>query len=225
VDARGGIWHGDAPGKQIRRYAFQGWTKDRKPRYDWKTPQEWPWPEGWDLVRRILYDEATDTLYLSGYRTGQQVESWGVCGATVARYDGWLRGAKTLRWTVDLPRDGNTDEKEGPLTPSSITVAGAYLFAGSVKPIAGKQRVHVQRLSDGGYVGSFAPGPGTGGNAGWLDMPYSIQAMRRKNGEYLILVEEDFRGKNLLYRWRPGSKGSGAAATSRNRDGGQELVP
>jgi hypothetical protein len=41
-----------------------------------------------------------------------------------------------------------------------------------------------------------------GGNAGWLNMRHSIQAMQRKNVEYLILLEEGFRGKNLLCRWR-----------------------
>jgi hypothetical protein len=91
----------------------------------------------------------------------------------------------------------------GPLTPSSIAFAGDYLFAGLVKPTAGKQLVHVLRLADGKDLGAFAPGPEVGGTAGWLDMPYSTQALRRKNGEYLILVEEDARGKNLLYRWRP----------------------
>jgi hypothetical protein len=34
-------------------------------------------------------------------------------------------------------------------------------------------------------------------------MPHAVQALKRKDGEYLVLVEEDFRGKNLLYRWRP----------------------
>jgi hypothetical protein len=34
-------------------------------------------------------------------------------------------------------------------------------------------------------------------------MPYAITALKRTNGEYLVLVEEDWRGKNLLYRWRP----------------------
>ena len=51
--------------------------------------------------------------------------------------------------------------------------------------------------------GSFVPGPEVGGNAGWLDMPYAMDATRRKDGEYLLLVEEDWRGKNLLYRWKP----------------------
>ncbi|GAB4458147.1 MAG: hypothetical protein OHK0029_19000 [Armatimonadaceae bacterium] len=209
VGLNGDIWHGDAPNKTIRRYPFQGWTADGKPRYDWDKPQTWDVPDGWQLIRRILYDDATDTLYLTGYRDGERVETWGVAGATVARYDNWLRGNRTPakerkpRWTAPLPRDGNTDKNEGPLTPSSVDIAGDYLFAGMVKPTEGKQFVHVLRLSDGGFVGTFIPGKETGESHGWLDMPYSMQAMRRKNGEYLILVEEDFRGKNLLYRWKP----------------------
>lgn len=27
--------------------------------------------------------------------------------------------------------------------------------------------------------------------------------LRRANGEYLLVVEEDFRAKNLVYRWKP----------------------
>jgi hypothetical protein len=72
-----------------------------------------------------------------------------------------------------------------------------------VKPDDGVQYTHVLRLSNGRYVGSLAPGPEVGSSAGWQDMPYSVQALKRKNGEYLVLVEEDWRGKNLLYRWRP----------------------
>ena len=206
VDANGDIWHGDAPGKTIRRYAFKGWTTDGKPNYDWTQPQAWPWPEGWQLIRRIKYQRDSDTLYLSGYLESDRVETWGVAGATARRYDGWRKGSPALRWTRPLPRDGNSDPKEGPLTPSSIDIAGDYLFAGMVKPTEGKQWVHIFRVSDGGYVGSFTPGAAVADHnpgVGWLDMPYSIQAFRRKNGEYLVLVEEDWRGKNLLYRWKP----------------------
>jgi hypothetical protein len=206
VDSGGDIWHGDAPGKTIRRYPFFGWSAEGRPRYDWQHPQIWPWPEGWALIRRILYDPATDTLYLAGYLEGERVETWGVVGATIRRYDGWRKGPTKLRWTVATPRDGNTDAKEGPLTPSSVSLAGGYLFFGMVKPTNGKQYVHIYRTSDGGYAGSFEPDPAAVGGAGWLDMPYSTQAFRRKNGEYLVLAEEDWRGKNLLYRWTPVAK-------------------
>ncbi len=206
VDDAGTIWHGDAPGKTIRRYPFRGWTSDDKPDYDWAHPETRPWPGGWELIRRINYERSTDTLYLTGYLKGQRIETWGVAGATARRFDGWSTGKPTLKWSIDLPRDGNQDAKEGPITPSSIDVAGDYLFAGMVKPLGGKQFVHILRLSDGKHFGTFEPGPAVGGNAGWLDMPYSIQASKRSDGEYLVLVEEDFRGKNLLYRWWPDGK-------------------
>jgi hypothetical protein len=109
---------------------------------------------------------------------------------------------------METPHDGNPDPKEGPLSPSSVDIAGDYLFFGMVKPTNNKEYVHIFRASDGRYVGSFEPGDavvgkGDGVGVGWLDMPYSLQAMKRKHGEYLALVEEDGRGKNLLYRWRP----------------------
>jgi hypothetical protein len=204
VDDAGGIWNGDAAGKTIRYFPFRGWKSDGKPDYDWNSLQSWPWPEGWALVRRVQYDKASDTLYLTGYLDGQRVETWGVTGPSARRYDGWLGGNRTLRWTNrELPRDGNTDPKEGPLSPQALDIAGDYMFLGLVKPTGGKQLVHILRISDGRHVGAFAPGPAVGGSAGWLDMPHALQAFRRSNGEYLMLVEEDFRGKNLLYRWRP----------------------
>ncbi len=217
VAPNGDIWHGDAPGKTIRRYAFRGWRPDGKPNYDWNKPQSWQWPEGWDLVRRIKYDPAADTLYIIGYLTGQRVETWGVIGATARRYDGWLAGKKQLQWTnSELPRDGNTDVKEGPLTAQSLDIAGDYLFLGMVKSTGGKQLIHIMRAADGHYVGALSPTGKVGNQQGWLDMPYAVQALKRKNGEYLILVEEDFRAKNLLYRWLPdaGQKAPGRASHS-----------
>jgi len=30
-----------------------------------------------------------------------------------------------------------------------------------------------------------------------------VTAYRRSNGEYLVFVEEDARGKVMMYRWKP----------------------
>jgi hypothetical protein len=197
------VWHGDAPGKTIRRHAFQGWDAQRNPLFETNAPDAWPWPEDFQLVRRIIYDDASDTLFLSGYLRGQTIDSWGVCGKTLRRIDGWLKGAKKERWTLPLPLNPEGEGKDKPLSPESLAIAGDYLFVGMVKPDLEKQHVHILALSDGAYVGSFVPGREVGGNAGWEDMPYAVQALKRKNGEYLVLVEEDWRGKNLLYRWMP----------------------
>ena len=196
----------DATGKIIRRHVFRGWDAAGKPQFETEKPKSWPWPEDFQNIRRVIYDEKNDSLYLSGYLKDETIDSWGVTGKTLRRYDGWLKGDKTARWTIQLPMNPDGEGKGKPLSPESLATAGDYLFVGMCKPDYGKQHVHILALGDGAYVGSFVPGSEVGGNAGWPDMPYAVAALKRKNGEYLVLVEEDWRGKNLLYRWTPEKK-------------------
>ncbi|MEO8354088.1 MAG: hypothetical protein ABI680_20360 [Chthoniobacteraceae bacterium] len=202
VAPNGDIIHGDAKGRKIQRHRFGGWA-DGKPVYSDRDVDEWPWPEDFDNIRRVIYDERTDSLYLSGYLKGEDIDSWGVAGKTLRRYDGWVRGDKKERWTIKLPVNLKGNDQGQPLSPNGFALAGDYLFVGMVKPEDGKQQVHILSLQNGAYVGTFVPGPEVGGNAGWQDMPYAVAALKRTNGEYLVLVEEDWRGKNLLYRWTP----------------------
>jgi hypothetical protein len=203
VAANGDIWHGDAPERTIRRHVFRGWGVDGQPRFETNQTDCWPWPQDFGNVRRIMYQQESDTLYLSGYLNGEDIDSWGVTGKTLRRYDGWTKGEKKERWTIKLPLNPKGADNGKDLSPNSLAVAGDYMFVGMVKPENGKQPVHILKLADGSYVGTLTPGPEVGGNAGWEDMPYAVAALQRKNGEYLILVEEDWRGKNLLYRWKP----------------------
>ncbi len=64
VADNGDIWHGDAPNRTIRCHAFRGWNSDDKPRFETEHPDSWPWPEDFELVRRVIYDQPTDSLYL-----------------------------------------------------------------------------------------------------------------------------------------------------------------
>jgi len=81
-------------------------------------------------------------------------------------------------------------------------VAGDYVFTGGWKERA---RVHVNRLSDGVPVGTLDPGSTVGGleKTGWIDILTGITAHKKSDGEYLVFVEEDYRGKVILYRWHP----------------------
>lgn len=202
VSADGAIWHGDAPKRTIRRYPFGGWV-DGKPSYNWKKPESWNWPKEFQLIRRVIYDVRTDSLYVFGYLKGEKIDSWGVIGRTARRYDGWRTGKRKLVWTKSLPMTPDGNGKGKPLSAESVTIVGDYLFIGMCKPQDGRQYIHILQRKDAHYVGSLWPGKAVGGQAGWLDMPYAIQGIKRRNGEYLLLVEEDFRGKNLLYRWKP----------------------
>ena len=83
-----------------------------------------------------------------------------------------------------------------------VAAAGDYVFTGGWKE---RGRIGINRLSDGTEVGLFEPGPTVGGveNTGWIDILTGITAFRRANGEYLVFVEEDYKAKVLMYRWKP----------------------
>jgi hypothetical protein len=49
-------------------------------------------------------------------------------------------------------------------------------------------------------VKTLKPGQEVAGESGWIDIPYGIRAVRRSNGEYLVFVEEDWKGKVIFYR-------------------------
>ena len=83
-----------------------------------------------------------------------------------------------------------------------VAAAGDYVFTGGWKE---RGRVWVNRMSDGAPVGTLEPGPTVGGvaNTGWIDLLTGIHAHRRRDGEYLVSVEENYKAKCLIYRWRP----------------------
>ena len=56
VAENGDVWHGDAPNRTIRRHAFLGWGKGGDPRFETEKAESWPWPEDFELVRRVHYE-------------------------------------------------------------------------------------------------------------------------------------------------------------------------
>ncbi len=83
-----------------------------------------------------------------------------------------------------------------------VTALGGYAFTGGWKT---RGQIWVNRLSDGAEVGMFDPGPTVGGveNTGWIDLLTGITAFKRSTGEYLVFVEENYKAKSLIYRWKP----------------------
>ncbi len=200
IDERGDVWCGDGPKHTIQRWKFGGWNVDGSPIYDLDKPDTWPWPEGFIEIGRVSYAPATDTLYITGFTPEKKQVAWGTIGSIAVRYDVWSTGKPVKKWTADLPVD---DEK---LYPKSMDTAGDCLFTVAVKATKGRPAiVSVFSLKDGSPIGTMAPGPEVGGASGWVDQSHGLRATRCRNGEYRVLVEEDYRGKNLLYRWTPGN--------------------
>ena len=49
----------------------------------------------------------------------------------------------------------------------------------------------------------FLPGPEVAGYCGWYYFNNAINAIKRKDGEYLLFAEDDGAQKVNLFRWRP----------------------
>jgi hypothetical protein len=204
----GDIWNGDYPGKKIALYRLKSMTGG-VPVYDWQHPQTWPWPADFSSVNRVIYNKATDSLYVFGWFKGQgDRRLWGVVGLTARRYDGWLAGSPHIVWTnTSLPTLTLSVGGAQLAAPGKdVSLAGDYLFIGMLHDAGGLgsiPRVNILNANTGKFVGMLTSGPEVGLYGGWEDRVGSLQATERKNGEYLILVEEDEHARNLLFRWKP----------------------
>lgn len=182
VDKKGNIWMAYG----FFRYDFQGLDAHGNPIYRADRITVMDPPAGMKSVARVWYDTDTDTLVAA--EEGGDMRHIGrvfIC----RRYLAGNRDAVTFT-------SGAGAEAE------CVAAVGDYVFTGGWKE---RGRVWVNRMSDGAPVGVLDPGSTVGGveNTGWIDILTGVTAHRRKNGEYLIFVEEDYKGKALLYRWRP----------------------
>lgn len=196
VDTNGDIWRtSDVRG--IHRFRYGGLDKAGNPIYAYSKLTTYPVPQPFTALRRSMYEPQTDTLYVSGY-TADAMPQAGInkeVGRVLVRYDKWSTGAPVVRYTIALPWQ---PDAKPILTLIGITVEGRYLFA--VEPVG---KIHVYDKETGREVGVMSPGPEVGRASGWVDVPFGISAAKRANGEYLVFVEEDARGKVLMYRWKP----------------------
>jgi hypothetical protein len=135
----------------------------------------------------------------------------------LARYDGWSTGKPVLRFTTQLLWQPQGKERR---TLVSVTQEGDYVFA--VEFIG---TVHVFDRNTGAQIGVIKPGPEVGNASGHVDVANAISAYKRANGEYVVFVEEDARGKVLMYRWTPaaGQKSQGGKKGAKDQAAGNGI--
>jgi len=197
VDTKGDIWR-TSDQRGIHRFRYGGLDSVGNPIYSYTDMTTYPMPAPFSGLRRAIYEPQTDTLYVTGYTADAPAGAqgtWKEVGRLLVRYDKWSTGSPVQRYAITLPWDTNAKPIQ---TLISVTVEGKYLFA--VEP-AGD--VHVYDKATGGAIGVIKPGPEVGNASGWIDVPNGISAHQRDNGEYLVFVEEDARGKVMMYRWKP----------------------
>ena len=204
ADPSGGIWY--VKDSQIMHEPLTDFADDGKPLY--AEAAATPIPKLFRSVERILYEPEDDSMILTGFTHDNPDPggAWGLAGTEACRFDHWSTGPK-LRWRARMPfrtwENGSGGEM---IMPKAVDRAGDFLFVGYVYRGEGEGNnppIRIYRLSDGMFVGELRPGGVVGTAHGWIDMVQGLSAFRRSNGEYMVLVEEDYRGKNVLYRWFP----------------------
>ena len=196
MDSKGDVWQaGDA--NKVRQFPCQGLNEHGAPRYSFATAKTEPAPEPFVNLQRVEYFPATDTMYLSGYSKeyANKKGNWKTIGKVVCRYDDWTT-KKTKRWELNPPFDEAQERSKTYGTPVAMSVAGDYLFIVYLKAA----EVRVYETARAKYCGTLQPGKDM---SGWVDIPYGVRAHKRADGEYLIFVEEDWKAKIIMYRWRP----------------------
>lgn len=206
-DSNGDIWNGDANINGvdvIARYPFTGWING-KPTWNWNSPQTWPRPTSYP-INRIFYQPETDDLVVAG---GSSPGDWGRVGLQMSRFSGWRSGGRIEEWHVDLPHDFIYSNQVDFFKAMWVEADFIFLAACASHPRA----IHVYQVVDGLRMGQIVPGPAvagdhligeTWGRHGWIDMVWGVQAIKRHDGSYAILLEDDMNAKNNLYLWTPG---------------------
>lgn len=195
VDDNAGLWFTTEEGTGVSYFPLSGLDEHGNPIYDPTAMSQFDAPES-GYWQRVIYEAASDTLYIGGYLDDETDECWGVIGKRIIRYDGWLAGDRTPTWTLELPYACDTGED---ILPKAMTIAGDYLFT-----VEGyTAQVSVYDLETSTLVGTLSPGDAVGNQSGWIDIPYALHAVRRSNGTYVLLVEEDLYGKIIVYEWTP----------------------
>ena len=191
-DKDGNIWY--LNNQQISMIPLTGFSGDC-PQFGTPRIIEATIPAPFIHIERIEYYVDKDVMYLAGWTNANPNinDDWGIIGSTVARYPDWSQGNRTPSHTAVMNTDG-----EG-FMPKSLAVANDYLFTGCSRD---RGKLHVYNANNLSYTGFINP-PKNWGTTGWLDIPHAIQAFQRWNNEYVILVEEGARGKNLVYQWCP----------------------
>ncbi len=214
-DENGGIWQGDQNAdagngnKPIKYFALQGLDKQGNLIYSRAAMRSWELPAPMNHLLRIEYLPQSDTMYLTGHTTERPKTGgeWGQVGSEVWRIDGWMKGNRTPKYRIALPYSPEVGASAPGVSVPNVTiksfcVAGDYAFAVESRTA----KVHVYNANSGEKVGEMTPGPEVGKESGWVDYPDAMRAFKRRNGEYLVFVEEDAKAKIIVYRWRPATQ-------------------
>jgi hypothetical protein len=203
ADTQGNVWLA-TEAKGLRFFPSQGLDAKGTPVWSYDTMQTFPHPAEFKQVKRLRYLPESDTLFLAGTTDAHKNQHWKPNGPVLARYDGWLKGERKLRWTLVAPYSSGSSGHSS-CEPMGFDVAGDFIFV----PYTGASkadrvqhgRVEIFRALDGTSVGHLEPSEEVG-EVGLQDIRECLVAHRRADGEFIVFLEDDYKSKVVMYRWK-----------------------
>ena len=203
VDDRGTVWR--VFKEAAYGAAFQGTNSVGAPLWKWSELLTVPRPAELDELRRFKADAARDMAAFGGDFGADKHQHWKPMGPVVAVYRDALKGAPVKLWSAVLPYAKGSQGHES-AEPSSFEIAGDYLFVCYTRGLPEENVkwafVKVFGLTDGRFVGNLVPERVTD-ELGLLDLEDSLRVRRLRDGSYLMFLEDDFKAKSVMVRWRP----------------------
>ena len=204
VDRAGSVWQATET-KGLRKFALQGLDSSGNPMWNYAHVQTFTPPAEFKQIKRLRYDSDADVMYLGGTTDEHKNQHWKPMGPILCRYDHWSQPDRKLRWRIVAPYATGAQGHES-CEPMGFDVAGDYLFVpytGASKQLGFTSgHIEVLKAGDGSAVGHFEPSAEIG-EIGLQDIRETLTAHQRANGEYLVFLEEDWKAKILLFRWKP----------------------
>jgi len=138
-------------------------------------------------MSRIKYVDETDVMY---FGTGAGYPYF----SDIIRYKNWSKGERV----ADTLKIGK------PSTAFTADDKYIYLTAGIDGLYSGKMaEIDVWDAETLKPVGYILPGKEVNYFSGMMDLMYALQVQKMPSGERIIIAEEDFNGKGIIYKWCP----------------------
>ena len=201
IEPNGTIW--TVAKTIVRQFPVVGFRQNY-PLWDFANAQEFPIPDPFVEVRRILYEPKTDSMYLAGYTAdAPYTGEWKAMGKKLARFSNWS-SSPTLEWIIDTP--WYYDDKSPREKSIAIAIAGDYIFiglesTGKSRDLSKQSTVFVYDLAQGKYIGSMQHQ----GKVGpiMLDKATGLNVRKTSDGQYLIFLEDAAFARSIIFHWRP----------------------
>lgn len=199
LDAAAGIWQCSGDGT-IFHLPCEGLDPRGNPSYRRASEVSYQYPPEFtgDRLRRLFYVPGDDAM-IAGGSPGTEENA---CNLLIC-FDHWSDPARrTKRWTINLPLNDKSytpDTGYGGGAPVAMQACGKYLFVAY-----GYGLIRVHRLDDGSYVGTIRPDiNGFKGSGGCVDSDNALNVTLRKNGEYVLFLENAGLNHVMMFRWTP----------------------